>query len=75
MLGVSIADLRGLRHGKLPDDQSLSETLQYWMDTESSPVTWHTIIDVLRDDFINQPRVADKIQQNKLFTELYHNYQ
>ena len=74
MLGVSIADLRGLRQGNLPDDQRLSDTLQYWMDTESSPVTWHTIIDVLCDDFINQPRVANKIQ-NKLFTELYHNYQ
>ena len=74
MLDVSGADLRGLQQSNLPNDRRLSETLQCWIDTESSPVTWRNILDVLRGDFINQPRVADKIQ-DKLLTELYHKYQ
>ena len=74
MLDVSGADLRVLCQGNLPIEQRLSDTLQCWMDTESSPVTWRNILDVLRGDFINQPRVADKIQ-DKLLTELYHKYQ
>ena len=74
MLCVSCADLRGLHQVNLPSNERLSATLQYWMDSMSSPVTWRNILDVLRGDFINQPRVANKIQ-NKLFTELYHKYQ
>ena len=74
MLRVSGADLRGLHRENLPNNERLSATLQYWMDSKSSPVTWRNILDVLRGDFINQPRVADKIQ-DKLFTELFHKYQ
>ena len=62
MLGVDDADLRGLRHSNLPDDVRLSDTLQYWMDTKPSLVTWGTILKVLRSDYIDQPGLADKIQ-------------
>ena len=75
MLHVSGANLRGLQSRAIfLTIKRLSATLQYWMDSKSSPVTWCNILDVLRGDFINQPRVADKIQ-DKLFTELYHKYQ
>ena len=74
MLRVSGADLRVLRQSNLPVEQRLSDTLQYWIDSKSSPVTWRNILAMLRGDFINQPRVANKIQ-DKLFTELYHKYQ
>ena len=62
MLGVGRADLEGLRYSNRPDNERLSATLQYWMDTKPSPVTWGIILKVLRSDYINQFRVADKIQ-------------
>ena len=62
MLGVGRADLEGLHSSNRPDNERLSATLQYWMDTKPSPVTWGTILKVLRSDYIGQPRVADKIQ-------------
>ena len=74
MLRVSGADLSDLRYSGLTDSEKLSDTLQCWIDSpSSSPVTWGTIVKVLRTDFINLPGVADKIQE-KLSTELYDKY-
>ena len=72
MLGVNFADLRGLHQSNFPDSEKLSGTLQYWIDSVSSPVTWGTIVEVLRTG-LSLPRVADKIE-DKLSTQLYNKY-
>ena len=73
VLGVNNAYLKGLQHNGLPNSEKLSDTLQYWIDSVSSPVTWGTIVKVLHTEYINLPRVANKIQ-DKLSTQLYNKY-
>ena len=73
MLKVNNASLKGLRQSNLPDSTKLADTLQHWIDSASSPVTWGTIVEVLHTDYINLPRVADKIE-DKLSTQLYDKY-
>ena len=73
MLKVNNINLRNLRHSNLPESEKLADTLQYWIDSASSPVTWGTIVEVLRTDYVNLPRVADKIE-DKLSTQLYDKY-
>ena len=70
MLKVDNTNLRSLRQSSLPDSEKLADTLQHWIDSASSPVTWGTIVEVLRTDYINLPRVAYKIE-DKLSTQLY----
>ena len=73
MLKVDNTNLRCLRQSNLPDSEKLADTLQHWIDSASSPVTWGTIVEVLRTDYINLPRVANKIE-DKLSTQLYDKY-
>ena len=73
MLKVNNASLKCLRQSNLSDSTKLADTLQLWIDSASSPVTWGTIVEVLRTDYINLPRVADKIE-DKLSTQLYDKY-
>ena len=73
MLGVNNANLRGLRQSNSSDSEKLSETLQYWIDSVSSPVTWGTIVEVLCTKHINLPRVANEIRDT-LSTQLYNRY-
>ena len=73
MLKVDNTKLKGLRKNNLSDSEKLADTLQHWIDSASSPVTWGTIVKVLRTRFINLPGVADKIE-NKLSTQLYDEY-
>ena len=73
ILGVHNADLRNLRLSNLHNSTRLADTLQHWIDSASSPVTWGTIVEVLCTDFIKLPRVADKIE-DKLSTQLYDKY-
>ena len=73
MLKVDNTNLRRLHQSNLPDSEKLADTLQHWIDSVSSPVTWDTIVEVLRTDYINLPRVADKIE-DKLSTQLYNKY-
>ena len=73
MLKVDNTNLRCLRLSSLPDSEKLADTLQHWIDSASSPVTWGTIVEVLRTGFINLPRVANKVE-DKLSTQLYDKY-
>ena len=73
MLKVDNTNLRSLRNSNHPDDERLADTLQYWIDGVSSPITWGTIVEMLRTNYINLPRVADKIE-DKLSTQLYDKY-
>ena len=72
MLKVNNATLRSLETN-YSASRKLADTLQHWIDSVSSPVTWGTIVEVLRTDYINLPRVADKIE-DKLSTQLYDKY-
>ena len=73
MLEVDNATLRSLHENNYSASRKLADTLQHWIDSASSPVTWGTIVEVLRTDYINLPRVADKIE-DKLSTQLYNKY-
>ena len=73
VLHVNAASLESLHQSNLPDSEKLSATLQCWIDSVSSPVTWATIIEALRNNHIDLPRVANEIQ-NKLSTQLYNKY-
>ena len=73
MLKVDHATLRSLHETSYSTRRKLADTLQHWIDSVSSPVTWGTIVEVLRTNYINLPGVADKIE-DKLSTQLYDKY-
>ena len=73
MLKVNNATLRSLHETNCSASRKLADTLQHWINSVSSPVTWGTIVEVLRTDYINLPRVANKIE-DKLSTQLYDKY-
>ena len=65
--GVSYNNLRGLAqsyHGNLT---KLSEVIQIWIEMDGkddgAPVTWNTILDVLKGPLINNKALAMKIYQ------------
>ena len=74
MLGVDASEIRSLRHSNLSDEDKLATTLECWIDTGDPSVTWRTIIEVLRGQFVKQPRVADKIQKSLSTPKLYNKY-
>ena len=44
----------------VPDNVKLKATLQAWIDTRSSPVTWKTVMEAVESPIINR-RVGDEI--------------
>ena len=56
--------LNGLQHTySVSDTVKLNHVLQTWMDTQSSPVTWETIISAIEGPIVNNKRKADEIRQ------------
>ena len=55
--------LKELQYSRLPDVHKLSTMLQIWIDMKCRPVTWQTIIDVVKN-----PPVDNKASAN----EIYH---
>ena len=65
-LAISIPHnvLNGLQHTySVSDTVKLNHVLQTWMDTQSSPVTWETIIFAIEGPIVNNKRKADEIRQ------------
>ena len=68
MLGLDIATdlLKGLQQGSQCSEVKLSKVLKKWMDLngEVTPVTWETIIDVIKGPLIQNNDLAMEIKQS-----------
>ena len=55
--------LTSLRMSPKSNIVKLSQVLQYWMDTQFSPVTWEKIISAIEGPIVNNKRKAKEICQ------------
>ena len=65
--------LKSIKKAYSDDRERLSETIDYWMRTKSTLVTWDTVINTLCSKFVQEIRVADDIKE-QLSTKLYDKY-
>ena len=65
-LGLSYNYLQGLAESNISNQTKLDHVLQMWlnMDGESTPVTWKTIIDVVKGPLVENKALAIKIYQD-----------
>ena len=45
------------------NEDKLAEIIDRWKNTESSPVTWATVIAAIENPFVNDEATADLIRQ------------
>ena len=64
-LKVSDNELEKLERSRNPDQYKLDRVLQRWieMDGQASPVTWKTILEVLREPLVDNMALYNKIYQ------------
>ena len=60
-LKVSHNTLQGLRHNNESNTVRLEEVIHSWITTQSSPVTWQTMIDAIGGNIVNKKAKADEI--------------
>ena len=58
----------------VPDNVKLKATLQAWIDTRSSPVTWKTVMEAVKSPIINNRRVGDEIRKYLCQDQIFHKY-
>ena len=65
-LGLSYNDLQGIDESTKSNQRRLDHVLQMWlnMDGESTPVTWKTIIGVVKGPLVENKALAIKIYQD-----------
>ena len=67
-LRVGYNVLKGLDESNKPNQTRLSEIIQTWLDMngqgESAPVTWMTILDVVKGPLVQNKALAMKIYEN-----------
>ena len=67
-LGVSDNDLQGLANANMQDPTRLGHIIQNWLDMngqgESAPVTWMTILDVVKGPLVQNKALAMTIYEN-----------
>ena len=61
-LRVSSDYLDCLSRSPDPPHTKLSNVIKNWMDSQSSPVTWKTVISAIECPIINNKRKADEIR-------------
>ena len=79
-LGVAYNVLKGLDESNKPNQTRLSEVIQKWLDMngqcEGAPVTWSTILDVIKGPLVQNKSLAMKIYENlKLESCVQHDTQ
>ena len=64
-LAIRIPDsvLSGLKSSHESNIVKLDQVLRTWMNTQSSPVTWETIISAIEGVIVNNKLKADQIRQ------------
>ena len=67
-LGVSYNKLRGLAQSNDENQTRLSKVIQQWLDMNGqgggAPVTWITILDLLKGPLVNNKDLATKIYES-----------
>ena len=67
-LGVSFNVLQGLAESNQSNQAKLDQVIQKWLDTNGqgggAPVTWITILDLLKGPLVNNKALAMKIYQS-----------
>ena len=61
-LGASQDYLDGLIHSQDDPIIKLSNVIRNWMDSQSSPVIWKTLISAIEGPIVNNKRKADEIR-------------
>ena len=61
-LRVSSDYLDGLSRSQDTPSTKLSNVIRNWMDSQSSPVTWKTMISAIEGPIVNNKRKADEIR-------------
>ena len=61
-LGLSPNYLDGLSRSHDTPSIILSNVIRIWMDSQSSPVTWKTVISAIEGPIVNNKRKADEIR-------------
>ena len=67
-LNVSRNDLKSLRQKNIDETIKLSEVIAKWMETESSPVTWETLISAIEGPIVNKKQKGKEIR-DYLYTQ------
>ena len=64
-LSLKVANnvLKGLTIQNMTNFLKLDEVLQSWIETESSPVTWDTMITAIEGPFVNNMQKAKDIRE------------
>ena len=60
-LNVSQNELDGLWHDHRSMKMKLSQVLTLWINSESSPVSWETLISAIEGPIVNNKKTAKKI--------------
>ena len=72
---VHTNELESLSRGVQYDDKAkLSKVIRIWIDTQSSPVTWETVISALGGPILNNKSKVDEILEylGKLFLRSFY---
>ena len=67
-LGVSQNDLKGLQQENIDKTVKLSRVIAKWMETESTPVSWETLISAIEGPIVNNKQKAKEIR-DYLYTQ------
>ena len=62
-LGLEDNDLQSMAQANINDKRRLSDVLEKWIqkDGQASPVTWRTIINVIKGPLVEKNDLANKI--------------
>ena len=61
-LGVSQNDLKGLQQENIDKTVKLARVIAKWMETESTPVSWETLISAIEGPIVNNKQKAKEIR-------------
>ena len=73
-LEVPFGELQSLQYTSRPDVSKLSDTLQKWIDMQTSPVTWKTLLEILDTPPVNKPRIATTIREYLARDDVFKRY-
>ena len=67
-LNISRNELDGLQHANSSTKMNFSRVIAKWMETESTPVTWETLISAIEGPIVDNKQKAKEIR-DYLYTQ------
>ena len=68
MIGIALevgsATLETLQQSTISGDLKLASVIQTWIETESSPVTWETLINAIEGPLLKHKKKANEIRDH-----------